>query len=124
MFLIRAIQTDEDALLCDLAETYHIYSTEGLSVSYLAALVVGLRNDSRIKMKMSGMEIPVDTFLLATMVDHLAFLCWTKTADAEKNKNRPKSITNILLGRDTKPVKDKRVFKSIEEFQKEWNSEE
>lgn len=122
MFLIRAIQTDEDALLCDLAETYHIYTIEGLSCSYLATLVVGLKDNSRIKMKMSGMKIPVETFLMASMVDHLAFLSWTKTKDAEKGKNRPQSILSVLLGKNDKP-KDKRSFTSFDDFLKEWYEE-
>lgn len=123
MFLIRAIQTDEDSLLCDLAETYHLYSIEGLSCSYVAALVYGLRDDSRIKMKMSGMRFPVNTFLLASMVDHLAFISWTKTQDSEKNKNRPKSIVKALLGEEDKPKKERKVFGSFEDFQKAWNKE-
>lgn len=121
MFLIRAIQADEDALMCDLAETYHLYTIEGLSCSYVAALVVGLRDDSRIKMKLSGMKIPLNTYLLGVIADELVFLAWTKTRDAEKGRNRPKSILKILLGENEKPNNDKVVFHSFEDFQKAWN---
>jgi len=91
-------------------------------VSYLAALVSGLCDDSRIKRKMSGMKIPINTFLLASMADSLAFIAWSKTRDAEKNRNRPKSILNVLLGKEEKPdAKDKKVFDSFEAFMEEWN---
>lgn len=123
MFLIRAIQTDGDLLLCDLAEYYHLYSIEGLSCSYLAALVIGLRDDSRIKMKMSGMKIPINTFLLASMVDHLAFMSWAETKDAQKGKNKPKSILKILLGEENTSNQDKQVFSSFDDFLMAWNED-
>lgn len=48
MALARMISLDRDALLCDLAETYHIYSLRGLPARTLATLVSGLRADARI----------------------------------------------------------------------------
>jgi len=43
------IHTDEDALICDLAETYHIFNYRELPPSLAATLSVGLKDDSRIK---------------------------------------------------------------------------
>ena len=40
------IATDEDALICDFAETYHIYDYRSLDVEYAATLAYGLRDDS------------------------------------------------------------------------------
>lgn len=48
MALAKMISIDRDALLCDLAETYHIYSMRGLPARTLAVLAFGLRADSRI----------------------------------------------------------------------------
>lgn len=48
---------DRDALLCDLAETYHVYDFRALPALTLAALCCGLRNDSRIRQKMAGVQI-------------------------------------------------------------------
>ncbi|MBQ4177615.1 MAG: hypothetical protein II640_09125, partial [Lachnospiraceae bacterium] len=48
------INADEDALICDLAETYGIFDMESLPVKLVATLAMGLRGDSRIKMKISG----------------------------------------------------------------------
>ena len=48
------IRFDEDALICDLAETYHIYDYRSLPVKLVATLSAGLRDDSRIKLKAAG----------------------------------------------------------------------
>lgn len=108
-------------MLCDLAEYYNIYSIEGLSCSYVATLVNGLSDDSRTKRKMSGLKIPINTFLLASMADQLAFISWSKTIDAERGRNKPKSILKLLLGEEEEAQGDRKVFTSIDEFMKEWN---
>jgi hypothetical protein len=106
---------DEDSLICDLAETYGVFDYRGIPVKLLATLCCGLREDSRIKMKLSGLKIPVETLLLSTAVDKLSFLAWTKTKDAENGDNRPNSITAILLGH--KSEKEIIAFDSAEEFE-------
>ncbi len=40
------ISRDEDALICDLAETYQIYNYKSLPARLVATLSVGLRDDS------------------------------------------------------------------------------
>lgn len=45
------IQTDEDALICDLAETYQIYDYRQLPAYQVAVFSYGLRDDSRIKVR-------------------------------------------------------------------------
>ena len=50
------VKTDKDAWMCDLAETYHIYDYESLPLSKVAIFSVGLRANSRIKMKMQGIS--------------------------------------------------------------------
>ena len=50
------LSTDREALLCDMAETYHVYSMRALPVETLATLACGLRDDSRIKLKISGLK--------------------------------------------------------------------
>ncbi len=94
------IRTDRDALRCDLAETYHIFDFYGLPATTLAALSVGLREDSRIKKKLSGTKVDRDSLLLASAVDALNTLVWSKTKDAQHNRNRPKSIVNLIQGRE------------------------
>ena len=108
------VKADEDALICDMAETYHIYDWRKLPIRYVATLACGLPDDSRIKRKLSGQTISVDTMLMAIIADGVNFLVWSKTKDAEKNRNRPKSLFEQL----TKPDSEKASgFNTIEEFE-------
>lgn len=90
------ISVDEDALICDFAETYHIYDYRGLPVQYCATLAVGLRDDSRIKSKMSGLNTTLDIVLNALISDHVATLVWFQTRDGQKGKNRPPSMLSAF----------------------------
>lgn len=108
------ISLDEDALICDLAETYQIYDYKRLPLQTVAAFSVGLREDSRIKMKMSGAKAPAEIILMASMVDRLSLLVWSKTKDAEKGRNRPKSLLGLLYPKE----KNNQVYSSGEEYEK------
>lgn len=113
---------DRSALICDLAETYGIYDMRALPVSTLAVLASGLREDSRIKRKIAGMNVSQNTMLLAMAADSLNFIAWTKTKDAQKNKNRPESLARQLLGLNKGKQESKTVaFTSGEDFAKEWS---
>lgn len=68
------ISLDEDALICDFAETYHIYDFRTLPASLAATLAAGLREDSRIKMRMSDRKASFDTILLAGIMDRVSVL--------------------------------------------------
>lgn len=108
------IGADEHSLICDFAETYHVFDYKSLPVRLAATLAAGLREDSRIKLKLADMEVSPDTLLLATIADRLGILVWQKTKDAEKGRNRPKSIIESL-----KPKKSEvSVFKTGEDFVK------
>lgn len=112
------IATDRNALLCDLAETYGIFDIKALPASVLATLSVGLRDDSRIKMKMAGEKIPRGDLMQAAMVDRLSLLLWAKTKDAQHGINRPKSLLEVLMG--TQKKGDVQSFDSPEDFETEW----
>lgn len=105
------INTDEDALICDLAETYGIYDYRSLPLQTVAALSVGLRADSRIKMKLSGMEFEPDTYLLAAIVDRLSVLLWRQTKDGMEGINPP----TLILVNNAK--EENNGFSSGEEFE-------
>lgn len=107
------IATDEDALICDLAETYGIFNYRGLPVKLLATLSIGLREDSRIKMKISGTKVPLNTMLLGATVDRLSMLLWAKTKDGSKGINRPASIVEMI----TSEGKELEGFNTGEEFE-------
>ena len=109
------IAADEDALICDLAETYGILDYKALSVPLLATLCVGLGDYFRIKIKISGTKATQETLLLAAVVDRLSFIAWTKTKGAEKGKGRPKPILPFVMGKEEK--RKAIGFDTAEEFQ-------
>ena len=111
------IACDEEALICDLAETYGIFDYKALPLKLVATLSVGLRENSRIKMKLSGIKTSTDIMLLASAVDRLSLLVWAETEDGKNNVNRPKSILGILTGNEEKS--DIVTFNTIEEFEAE-----
>ena len=110
------LRTDEDAVICDLAETYQIYNYKDMPPTTVAIFCDGLREDSRIKLKMSGQKVSPDTLLLASIVDRLSILVWTKTKDGQKGRNQPKSLVDSI----NKPVREKEgmSFNTGEEFEK------
>src|SRR5699024_11498629 len=77
------ISLDEDALICDLAETYRIYDYRQLPLMRAAVFACGLRDDSRIKMQANDQLIPMDTLLLAGISDSLSTLVWFQTRSEE-----------------------------------------
>lgn len=115
MALAGMMSANKDALVCDLAETYGIFDYRALPVPLLATLAVGLRDDARIKMHMSGMSVPQNTLLLAAALDKLSLLVWSKTKDAQSGTNRPKPILGALLGQ--KRERGVTAFDTAEEFE-------
>jgi hypothetical protein len=92
MTLASMIAVDEDAFICDMAETYHIYDYKSVPVPLLSTLAAGLRDDSRIKMEIGGVKCGPETLLVASLLDVCNMLLWAKTEDASKGRNKPKSI--------------------------------
>lgn len=83
-------------MICDLAETYHVFNYRELPVKLLATLVVGLRANSRTKMAINGMKVPMETLLMASIYDRLNCWIWMNTKDGRKKKNPPKSLAEML----------------------------
>lgn len=113
------IKLDEDALICDLAETYQIYDYKQLPLNQVAVFAYGLRDDSRIKQVMSNQIVSLETTLLASIVDRLSLSLWLQTKDGQKGINRPKFIVDQLIKNDKeeKEEKDYLVFESGEDFE-------
>ena len=104
-----------DEMICDLAETYGIYDYRKFGARYIATLVSGLRHDSRVSIAMAGIPAPMNTMLLARLVDDASFLAWTKTKDAQNNKNRPKSVMAAIRG-DIRDNERPMAFDTPEDF--------
>ncbi|MDO5015293.1 MAG: hypothetical protein Q4E28_05010 [Clostridia bacterium] len=66
--------TDENALICDLAETYNILDYQKFPCSLIAILASGLKDDSRIKLKLQEQKVGIETLLLAGINDRLTLL--------------------------------------------------
>lgn len=109
------IKIDENALICDLAETYQIYNYRQLPPATVAIFCIGLRDDSRIKIKLSGAKVSPEILLLSGIVDRLNLLLWTKTEDAKKGLNKPRSILGELYNRESEVS----AFISGKEFEEE-----
>lgn len=97
------ISVGRDALLCDLAEVYHIYDFRALPVQTLAALACGLRADSRIMMKLAGVTYIPQYVMMAAMADNARLILHYLTA--KKTSPKPKLFTEAL----TEDIETKRA---------------
>lgn len=114
------IRFDRGALICDFAETYRIYDIWSLPARLVATYAVGLRDNSRIKMKISGVKAPNDTILLAQILDTVRWLQWTKTKDGQKNRNRPDSVAEQMIVKE-KPEEGRKKgisFETSDDFER------
>lgn len=105
-------------LICDFAETYHIYELGSLPLRTVAILADGLRDTSRTKMKLAGVKIAPDLLLLAHAVDRLGLIVWKDTKDGRKNRNRPDSFVEMLKGENKTTRRKVESFDSFEDFEK------
>ena len=119
MVLALVLAKYESEFICDMVQYYHIIDYLELSPVLVATLLVGLPDDSRVKMAISGSKLTIEQNLLARILDSVNFIAWAQTQDAEKNRNRPKSILDVLLGNDTKREK-LASMKTKEEFHARW----
>ena len=109
------IATDEDALICDFAEYYHIYDYKSLGVSQAAILACGLPDFCRIKRQMANQKIDLQTALLALIYDDVNLLLWRQTKSGQKGRNKPKSIYSALTDDRQKDIE---IFDTPEEFER------
>ena len=106
------LSLDRGALVCDLAETYQVYDMQAYSPLYIAELARGLRPDSRIKLKMAGLEqVPPLVLLDALIVDELRAIRYVMLG----GKDLPVFVTDIMQGN----VQEKHAagFATPEEFE-------
>lgn len=117
------LATDENAVICDFAQTYGVLHYRDMPVTLLAALAAGLGEDSRIMRRLSGACTSSDTMLLAAAVDRLSLLCWMQTEDGQKGRNRPPSILSQLMNpQQTSVDSEVMTFDSAESFRAAWDN--
>ena len=101
-------------MICDLAETYHIFNYRELPVDMLATLVSGLRANSRVKMAINGINVPADTLLMAMIYDRLNLWIWKHSKDGRKGHNPPESLAETMTKKAK--VNDHESFEVGEDF--------
>lgn len=101
-------------MICDLAETYHVFNYRELPVKLLATLVAGLRADSRTKMEINGAKAPTNTLIMAMIYDKLNQWVWLNSKEGRKGQNEPPSLVKLLTD---KPKESKvQSYDSGEDF--------
>lgn len=113
------IVTDKDAWMCDLAETYHIFNHRELPCKTVALFSCGLRENSRIKRKLSGEKADTEEILLSIIADRIGTLVWFNSEDGAKRINRPRSVLASLVGEEEE--KEVQAFDSGEDFEVAWS---
>ena len=114
------LATDEEALICDLAETYQIFDYKRLPPLVVAVFSLGLGENSRIKMAINNQQVPINTLILASIFDKINLLVWAKTKDAQHGNKQPKSLAAMMTGQALTPKKQL-SFSSGEEFERARN---
>lgn len=119
MILAGMYALDKDALVCDFAETYHVLDMWALPVPLLAVLASGLREDSRIMMKMGGITYIPAYISAAKAADELAMLMYSFTEDAAKGRNRPELLSDFIIEKQ-EPKQTNQGYDSGEDFLAAW----
>lgn len=108
------IGLNEDALICDLAETYHIFNYRDMPPRLVATLASGLGDDSRIKRLAGGQPASSELMLLGGILDALHMLIY-KISDGSTAP--PISIIDLMFGNTSEPQKQCMSFDSYEDFE-------
>lgn len=105
---------------CDLAQYYQVHDWHEYPAAHIATLACGLPRDSRVVKAINGIKYDTEELLMASAVDRLSLLWWSKTKDGQNNINRPKMFINTLLEKEEK-TDIIQSFKTGEDFEKARN---
>lgn len=118
MLLADIINDSEDLMICDLAQYYHILDYQQIKPNVLAALVMGLPNDSRIMLKIAKAKVSYKDGILALIFDMLQIIAFKQ--GHKRGTQRPESLFKKLT---TEEKKDELMsFDTPEEYE-EWRKE-
>lgn len=113
------LAADRDALICDLAETYHVLDMTALPVPLLATLAAGLRGGARIRLALAGEKTEPGQLLQAAMLDRMTTLCWMQSKDGAYGRRRPPSVVEAISGKGQDKAKERPVaYSSPAEFER------
>lgn len=113
------LNTDEDAVICDLAEVYGIFNYRSLPLSLVATLTYGLGQDSRIGKQLNKTKFSVEESLLMHIADRLSILVWLNSEDGQKGINYPDSFFDIFNDDNQTENNDILAFDTVEDFEAE-----
>lgn len=65
-------------------------------------------------MKLSGLTVPYETFLLVALLDQVNIIRWLQTDDARKNINRPPQLLRMFTNNET----EYETYRTGEDFEK------
>lgn len=116
MVLATMVATDEDSLICDLAQFYHVFDYKSMTVELVATLSAGLPEDSRIMRKLSKRNISKSELMLAAIYDDLNAYLYSMTSNAKHGINRPASIVDKWL--NITEQKENMAFDSVNSYEK------
>jgi hypothetical protein len=123
MCLCAFVSLDEDALVCDFAETYSIYNWRDLPGRYAATLAAGLRHGSRIRMEAEGVKSDMDTSLLAMIHDDITSVLYVMAKTHKKGHvPKPDYISDRVIHGDKKEASkgDYQGFDEADDYEKTW----
>lgn len=119
MLLADIINDSEELMVCDLAQYYGILDYTQIKPNILAALVIGLPNDSRIMMKTAKVKLNFRDSALALIFDMLQIIAYKQ--GHKKGARHPESLFKKLTT-DEKPEDEYMEFNTPEEYE-EWRKE-
>lgn len=105
-------------MICDLAETYGIFNYEELSPRLVSTLVIGLRDNSRVKRKLSNSRLTFEESMLVIVFDALQAINYK--LGHRKGQEKPKSLYKKI--NEEKKKDDLMTFNSPEMFEN-WRKE-
>lgn len=112
---MRAI--DNDALICDFMQYYHIRDMMSEGIRRAAVLACGLPEESRIMRKLRGQKISAEFLYKAAILDTVRSIEHAYyQAHSRRRLTKPKSILGEILGSEKNT--DVKAFSSKEEFEK------
>lgn len=110
------LSLDREAVICDFAEAYHIYTFKGLSARYIATLAIGLRENSRIKLKMIGVKNCIPSIILnALLIDSVRDIRYMLAKYLSLETERGESIVDLIYGNEQSAKKT--GYSSVQEFE-------
>lgn len=99
-----------------MAQYYNIYNYKQLAFNKLAVFVFGLPDDSRIKKKLSGLKVDLNTVMIAGGLDILSMILYSLAGS--KGSKKPETLSSILLGNKKTKEKKPNGYVSGKEFEK------